>query len=89
MSWPKRLKKAASRVVTATRSSAFERRARASSRAGVRQDVDADAERPDLRRLLVDAAGDAGAVQAEGERQPADAGADDGDPFRLHRPRLS
>ena len=47
----------------------------------MRQDVDADAERPDLRRLLVDAAGDAGAVQAEGERQPADAGADDGDPL--------
>ena len=52
---------------------------------GMRQDVDADAERPDLSRLLVDAAGDAGAVQAEGERQPADAGAEDGDPLRFHR----
>ena len=51
----------------------------------VRQDVDADAERPDLRRLLVDAAGDAGAVQAEREREPADAGADDGDALGLHR----
>ena len=52
---------------------------------GVRQDVDADAERPDLGAPLVDATGDAGPVQAEGERQAADAGADDGDPLLLHR----
>ena len=60
----------------------FEHAERAQLGGRVRQDVDADAERPDLRRLLVDPAGDAGAVQAEGERQPADAGADDGDALR-------
>ena len=38
--------------------------------ARVRQDVDADAERPDLGRRLVDAAGDAGAVQASASVRP-------------------
>ena len=48
-------------------------------RARVRQDVDADAERRHVGRCLVDAAGDAGLVEAERERQAADAGADDDD----------
>jgi hypothetical protein len=45
----------------------------------VRQQVDPDAERLDLRRGLEDAAGDALPVQRERERQPADAAADDED----------
>src|SRR5690606_373243 len=45
--------------------------------AGVRQDIDADAERLDLRRGLVDAAGDAAPLQHEPEREPAYAAADD------------
>ena len=43
----------------------------------VRQQVDADAQRPDLRRRLEDVAGDAGLVQRQREREPADAAADD------------
>jgi hypothetical protein len=45
----------------------------------VRQDVDADAERPHLGRSLEHAAGDALPVQGQRERQAADAGADDRD----------
>ena len=45
----------------------------------VRQEVDADPDGADLRRRLVDEGRDAGAVQRQRERQPADAGADDGD----------
>ena len=48
-------------------------------RARVWQDIDADAERPDLGGRLVDPAGDVRAVQRQRERQAADAGADDGD----------
>ena len=44
---------------------------------GMRQDVDADADRLELGRRLEDAAGDAGAMQHQAERQAADAGADD------------
>src|SRR5580693_3365386 len=43
----------------------------------VRQDVDADADGPQLRGSLVDFAVDAGVVQLKGERQPADARPDD------------
>ena len=43
------------------------------------QDVDADAERPDLGGRFVDPASDARAVQRQRERQAADAGTDDGD----------
>src|SRR5580693_8356648 len=43
----------------------------------VRQDVDADADRPQTRGSLVDFTVDAGVVQLKGERQPADACADD------------
>ncbi len=46
---------------------------------GMRQHVDADADLPDLGRRLEDAAGDAGAVQHQAEREAADAGADDQD----------
>ena len=52
MSWPKRLKKAASAVVIATCASAASSPSAASSLRGVRQDVDADAERLDLGRGL-------------------------------------
>ena len=45
----------------------------------MRQQRDADAELLDLRRALVDAAGDAEPVQVERERKPADAAADNGD----------
>ncbi len=44
---------------------------------GMRQEIDADAERLDLRRRLEDAAGNAGALQHETEREAADPGADD------------
>ncbi len=44
---------------------------------GVRQKVDADAERHHLRRRFEDAARDSGLVQAERQRQPADAAAHD------------
>ncbi len=44
---------------------------------GMRQDVDADADRLELGRRLEDAAGDAGAMQHQAQRQAADAGADD------------
>ena len=47
----------------------------------MRQQVDADAERLDLGRGLEDAAGDAGLVQRQREREPADAAADDQDGF--------
>ena len=57
-------------------------------RARRRQHVDADAERPDLRGGLVDAAGDSGLVQRQRQRQAADAGADDGD-FPVARPRCA
>jgi len=59
----------------------FERGAR------VRQDVDADAERLQLGRGVVDAAGDSGAVQRERERQAADSGADDEDVAAASRVR--
>jgi hypothetical protein len=52
---------------------------RCERRAGVRQDVDADAERPDLGRRFVDSARDVRAVKCQRERQAADAGTDDGD----------
>ena len=58
---------------------------RAQLGARMRQDIDADAERQDLGGRLVDAAGDAGAVQEQGQRQAADAGADDDDPAAVHR----
>ena len=45
----------------------------------VRQYVDAETESLDLGRGLVDAARYPGAVQCQGERQPADSGADDDD----------
>jgi hypothetical protein len=45
----------------------------------VGQQVDADADRLDLRRGLEDAARDAAAMQLEREREPADAAADDQD----------
>ena len=48
----------------------------------VRQQVDADAEPPELRRALEHAARHADLVQAERERQPADAAADDDDRVR-------
>ena len=54
--------------------------------AGVRQQIDADAERLDLRRRLEDAARDAGLVQTQAEREPADAGADDHDVHLVLRP---
>jgi len=44
---------------------------------GVRQQVDADAERFDLGRRFEHAAGHSGAMQRKRERQPADAAADD------------
>src|SRR5207237_10380531 len=43
----------------------------------VRQQVDADAQRMDLRRRLEDAARDAGLMAAQGQGQAADAAADD------------
>ena len=43
----------------------------------MRQDVDADADRPQPRGSLVDFTVDAGVVQLKGERQPADARPDD------------
>ena len=46
---------------------------------GVRQEIDADAERMDLGRGLEHAARDAGLVAAQRQRQPADAAADDQD----------
>ena len=73
------MKNAASRVTTATPLELGEHAERRERGARVRQHVDADAERLHLGRRLVDAAGDAGAVQRERERQAADAGADDGD----------
>ena len=48
----------------------------------VRQQVDADPERLDLRRGLEDSAGDAGLVQRQREREPADAAAND--QYRFH-----
>ena len=57
--------------------------------AGMRQQVDADAERLDLRRGLVDAAGNAGLMQPQPERQPADAGADDDDILIVHGRKLA
>src|SRR6266545_1526787 len=45
----------------------------------VRQDVDADAQRLDLGRRLEHARGNAGLMQAERQRQPADAATDDQD----------
>ncbi len=45
----------------------------------VREDIDADPERPDLRGGLVDATSEPGAMQHQPERQAADAGADDED----------
>ena len=51
---------------------------------GMRQDVDADAERQDLAARLVDPTGDARGVQAERQRQAADAGADDEDFVAAH-----
>ena len=47
----------------------------------VRQEADADADRPDLGRGLEDAAADATLVKGERKRQSADAGADDDDLF--------
>ncbi len=44
---------------------------------GVRQHVDADAERPQRRHALEDFGGNADLVQAECQRQPADAAAGD------------
>ena len=44
---------------------------------GMRQQIDADADRLDLGRGLEDAAGNAGRVQRQPERQAADAAADD------------
>src|SRR5476649_1480589 len=46
---------------------------------GMRQEVDADAERHHLRHRFEDAARDAGLVQAERQRQPADTAAHDQD----------
>ena len=43
----------------------------------MRQDIDADADGFEFGRGFEDAAGDAGPVQHQSERQPADAGADD------------
>jgi hypothetical protein len=43
----------------------------------MRQEVDADAQRLDLRRRLEDAAGNAAPLQHQAERQPANAAADD------------
>ncbi len=51
--------------------------------AGVRQDADADADRPDLGGALIDPHGEAPAVQHEGERQPANSSADDDDVHAL------
>ena len=44
---------------------------------GMRQDVDADADRFQFGRRFEDAAGDAGPLQHQPQRQAADAGADD------------
>ena len=46
---------------------------------GMRQQIDADADRPDLGGGFENAAGNSGLVQRQPERQPADAGADDDD----------
>ena len=46
-------------------------------RGGVRQDVDADAERAEFRRRFQHQAGNAVAVQAERQGEPPDAAADD------------
>src|SRR5262249_25125557 len=43
----------------------------------MRQDVDANSDRPDLRRRLVDARRNSGAMQRQREGEAADAGADD------------
>lgn len=45
----------------------------------VREDVDPDADRADLRSRLEEPARDPGPVQLQSERQPADPGADDDD----------
>ena len=44
-----------------------------------RKDIDADAKRTDLRGELIDPTIDSGAVQAKGQRETADAAADDDD----------
>ncbi len=44
---------------------------------GMRQEIDADAERQHFRRGLEGARGNAGLMQAERQGQPADAAADD------------
>ena len=49
----------------------------------MRQDVDPDADGRQPRGSLVDFAVDAGVVQLEGQRQPADARPDDREPHPL------
>ena len=69
MSCPKRLKKAASRVVTADRVEAALEAELGELARRVRQQVDADAERLELRRRLETRQRDAALVQAQRERR--------------------
>ena len=59
---------------------------------GMRKQIDADADRPDLGGGLEDAAGNFGLVQREPKRQSADPGADDDDlvhGFSRHAPQTA
>ena len=47
---------------------------------GMRQNIDADTERPDLVHTFKDPAFQAGGMQAQGKRQPANSTADNSDP---------
>ena len=55
----------------------------------MRQQIDADADRTHLGNGFVDAAGNAGLVQAQSERQAADPGADDDDLVHASVPGVS
>ena len=66
-------------VAIATRASAGFKPERGKFLGGMRQQVDADADRPDFGGRLEDPAGNSGRVQRQPERQSANAGADDDD----------
>ena len=53
---------------------------------GMRQQIDADADRADFGRELEYSAGDSGRVQRQPERQPANTGADDNDVVHVSSP---